>query len=122
MILPICLMEAIGWSSALVAGASMGGCIALAFAIRHPQRTAALGLIDTTAWYGPDAPKNWQQRADAALASGLSSLTDFQVTRWFSDKFRADHPQVVKDCVDDVRAQRCRAAYARDLPDAGAPG
>ncbi|HEV3372073.1 MAG TPA: alpha/beta fold hydrolase [Xanthobacteraceae bacterium] len=116
------LMDQLGWRSALVAGASMGGCIALACAIRHPGRVSALGLVDTTAWYGPDAPKNWEQRANAALASGLSSLTDFQVTRWFGDKFRADNPRVVKECVDiflrnDVAAyaQTCRMLGACDL-------
>jgi 3-oxoadipate enol-lactonase len=116
------LLDALGWQTALVAGASMGGCIALAFAIRHPARVAALGLVDTTAWYGPDAPKNWEQRANAALASGMSSLTDFQVTRWFGDKFRADNPDVVKDCVDTflrndvaVYAQTCRMLGACDL-------
>jgi 3-oxoadipate enol-lactonase len=116
------LLDALGWQTALVAGASMGGCIALAFAIRHPARVSALGLVDTTAWYGPDAPKNWEQRANAALASGMSSLTDFQVTRWFGDKFRADNPEVVKDCVDTflrndvaVYAQTCRMLGACDL-------
>ena len=116
------LMDQLGWRSAVVAGASMGGCIALAFAIRHPQRVSALGLVDTTAWYGADAPKSWEQRANAALTAGLSSLTDFQVTRWFGDEFRADHPQVVKDCVDtfvrnDVAAyaQTCRMLGACDL-------
>jgi 3-oxoadipate enol-lactonase len=116
------LVDRLGWPTAVVAGASMGGCIALAFAIRHPGRVAALGLVDTTAWYGPEAPKNWEQRAHAALASGLSALTDFQVTRWFGDKFRADHPQVVEDCVDtflrnDVAgyAQTCRMLGACDL-------
>jgi 3-oxoadipate enol-lactonase len=116
------LLDRLGWRSALVAGASMGGCIALAFAIRHPPRVSTLALVDTTAWYGPDAPRNWEQRANAALASGLSSLTDFQVTRWFGDKFRADHPQVVKDCVDlfvrndvEAYAQTCRMLGACDL-------
>jgi 3-oxoadipate enol-lactonase len=116
------LIDQLGWRTALVAGASMGGCIALAFAIRHPTRVSALGLVDTTAWYGPEAPKNWEQRANAALAAGLSSLTDFQVTRWFGDKFRAENPQVVKDCVDTflrndvaVYAQTCRMLGACDL-------
>jgi 3-oxoadipate enol-lactonase len=116
------LMDHLGWRSALVAGASMGGCISLAFAITHPARVAALGLIDTTAWYGPDAPKNWEQRANAALASGLSSLIDFQLTRWFGDKFRADNPDVVRESVgvflrNDVAAyaETCRVLGACDL-------
>jgi 3-oxoadipate enol-lactonase len=116
------LFDQLGWRTAAVAGASMGGCIALAFAIRHKARVSGLGLVDTTAWYGPDAPKNWEQRGNAALASGLSSLTDFQVTRWFGDQFRADHPHVVEDCVDTflrndvaVYAQTCRMLGACDL-------
>jgi len=116
------LLDHLRWPSALVAGGSMGGCIALAFAIRHRKRVSALGLIDTTAWYGPDAPKNWEQRANAALGSGLASLIDFQVTRWFGDKFRADHPKLVADCVEtflrnDVGAyaETCRMLGACDL-------
>src|SRR5204863_880589 len=92
------LLDHVGWSSALVAGASMGGCIALAFAAAYPARTAALGLADTTAWYGPDAPAQWAERADKAVQSGLASLVGFQTTRWFGDAFRAGNPEIVKRC------------------------
>ncbi len=116
------LMDQLGWSSALVAGASMGGCIALASAIRHAARVSALGLIDTTAWYGADAPKNWEQRANAARNAGLASLIDFQLTRWFGEKFREENPQVVRESVDmflandvEAYAQTCRMLGACDL-------
>ncbi|RYZ10812.1 MAG: alpha/beta fold hydrolase [Comamonadaceae bacterium] len=85
---------------AIVGGASMGGCVALQFAGSHADRTAGLALIDTTAWYGPTAPKDWEDRAMKAVAQGLASLVDFQKTRWFSDDYRAREPQVVQDCVD----------------------
>src|SRR5258708_7700313 len=49
------LLDHVGWSYAVVAGCSMGGCVAQAFAGLYPSRTAALALIDTTAWYGEDA-------------------------------------------------------------------
>lgn len=55
------LVDAVGWNSALVAGASMGGCVALAFAAKYPQRASALGLVDTTAWYGAEAPRQWEE-------------------------------------------------------------
>jgi 3-oxoadipate enol-lactonase len=122
------LMDHLGWTSALVAGASMGGCIALASATRHAARVSALGLIDTTAWYGADAPKNWEQRANAARSAGLSSLIDFQLTRWFGEKFREENPQVVRESVDvflandvEAYAQTCRMLGACDLR-AGLPG
>lgn len=90
------LLDHVGWRTAAVAGCSMGGCVAQAFAGLYPSRVSALGLIDTTAWYGPDAPKTWRERAAAARSKGLAALTDFQATRWFGDHFRAAHPEVVQ--------------------------
>src|SRR5437660_3223625 len=46
------LLDHAGWRNALVAGCSMGGCIAQAFAGQYPSRVTALALIDPTAWYG----------------------------------------------------------------------
>src|SRR3982074_1814774 len=83
------LLDHVGWSSALVAGASMGGCIALAFAAAYPARTAALGLVDTTAWYGAEAPKQWAERGSRAATAGMAALVEFQTTRSFGDEFRA---------------------------------
>src|SRR5215468_7944289 len=116
------LLDHVGWQSALVAGASMGGCIALAFAAAYPARTAALGLIDTTAWYGAEAPKQWAERAGKAAKEGMSALVEFQTTRWFGDAFRAERGDVVKESVDvflrnDVAAyvETCKMLGAADL-------
>lgn len=89
------LLDHAGWQAVVVAGCSMGGCVAQAFAGLYPTRVKALGLIDTTAWYGEDAPKQWRERAAAARLKGLAGLIEFQVTRWFSDAFRTTHPEVV---------------------------
>lgn len=89
------LLDHVTWPTAAVAGASMGGCVAQAFAGLYPPRTSALGLIDTTAWYGEQAPREWRERADTARAKGLAGLLDFQVTRWFGERFRAEHPETV---------------------------
>ena len=78
----------------------MGGCVALQFAADYPERASALGLIDTSAWYGETAVKDWDGRAERALKEGLAGLIDFQVTRWFSDAFRSAHPEIVQQCVD----------------------
>jgi 3-oxoadipate enol-lactonase len=94
------MLTHLGWDKTLIAGASMGGMVALAFAGRHPSRTSALGLIDTTAWYGPEAAKNWDGRANQAVEKGLASLLDFQTTRWFGDEFRAKRIDVVQQCID----------------------
>ena len=92
------LLDHVGWPSAIVAGASMGGCITLAFAAAYPARAAALGLFDTTAWY--NAPDKWEERATKAVSAGLNEMIDFQTTRWFTDPFRASRPDVVQRSVD----------------------
>jgi 3-oxoadipate enol-lactonase len=84
------LLKSLGWEHAFVAGASMGGCVTLQFAIDYPEMVDGLALIDTTAWYGADAPKSWKERGEKAIADGLPSMIAFQQTRWFSDAFRAD--------------------------------
>jgi 3-oxoadipate enol-lactonase len=105
------VLDHAGWPSAAVAGASMGGCATLAFAIRHRARVAGLGLIDTTDWYGEDAPAAWEKRAEKAENEGLASLIPFQVTRWFTETFRKVDPQATQACIDVFLANDI-AAYA----------
>jgi len=89
------LLDHLKWPAATVAGCSMGGCIAQAFAANYPKRTLGACFIDTTAWYGTEAPKQWRERAATGRTKGLGALIDFQVTRWFSDGFRAARPDAV---------------------------
>jgi 3-oxoadipate enol-lactonase len=114
------LMDHIGWNKAVVAGCSMGGCVAQAFGGLYPTRAQGLALIDTSAWYGPEGPKQFRDRAAAAKAKGMSGLIDFQITRWFSDKFAPAHPERVKKAVDVFLANdfECYAASCALLGDA----
>ncbi len=89
------ILDHCGWPSAAVAGCSMGGGVAQAFAAAYPDRATALALIDTTAWYGPTAPQDWKQRAAKVAEAGFAATIKFQTTRWFSDDFIAAHPDVV---------------------------
>lgn len=91
------LMAHLGWERATVAGCSMGGCVAQALAAQHSELVQALILVDTTAWYGPDAPEKWRERADQARRNGLKSMIEFQQRRWFSDAFIAAHRARVEE-------------------------
>lgn len=91
------LLDRVGWENASVAGCSLGGCVAQAFAAKYPGRLKALGLIDTTSWYGPEAPEKWRSRVVTARANGLTEMLDFQLPRWFSDDFRVRSPEVVEN-------------------------
>ena len=105
------VLDRVGWPSAAVAGASMGGCATLAFATQHRARVAGLGLIDTTDWYGENAPAAWEKRAKQAENEGIASLIPFQLTRWFTETFRKANPHTTQACVDVFLANDI-AAYA----------
>ena len=126
------LLDHFDWPSAVVAGASMGGCVALDFASSFPQRVSGLGLIDTTAWYGPEARAQWAERAGRAQDAGLGTMVGFQIERWFGEAFRKAHPGIVQRAVDtflrndvDAYAASCAMLGACDLrvalPDIKAP-
>jgi len=122
----------LGWPSAVLAGCSMGGCIALAAATRQPRIVAGLALIDTTAWYGDGAAAAWQARADIARNRGFKALLEFQRARWFSPDFLDARPDILAGCVDvflrndpDTYGQACAMLGAVDfraaLPAIAAP-
>lgn len=111
------LLTQIGWERAHVAGASLGGSVALQFAALHPQKLQSLGLIDTTAWYGADAAEKWEWRAKEAEEKGLPALSNFQTTRWFSDAFREAGGEPVERCRNIFLANEthCFASTCRML-------
>ena len=114
------LLDSVGWSSTNVAGCSMGGCVAQAFAGAYPQRVRTLALIDTTAWYGPDAPKEWKARGARPAESGFPSMVEFQLSRWFSDGFRNSHPEIAEQMTQIFLANdaACYAATCEMLGNA----
>lgn len=116
------LLDAVGWDRAVVTGASMGGCISLAFAARYPQRVSGLGLIDTTAWYGPDAPEKWEERGQKAMQDGMATLIAFQKSRWVTERFLGERPDVIEQATSVFLANRpeiyletCRMLGAADM-------
>jgi 3-oxoadipate enol-lactonase len=118
------LLDHVGWESAVAAGCSMGGCVAQAMAGLYHSRVSALGLIDTTAWYGEDAAAAWRDRADTVLSKGLVGLVEFQLQRWFGDEFRKAHPELVRAATEvflkndlDCYAASCIMLGETDLRD-----
>jgi pimeloyl-ACP methyl ester carboxylesterase len=73
------LLDAIGASRAVLIGMSLGGFMSLAFHLRHPERVAALVLVDTGPGFRSDeAREGWnswaRNRADQLEQRGLEAL------------------------------------------------
>lgn len=71
-----------------LAGVSVGGLIAQGFALRHPERLAALVLCDTAPKVGDAAM--WNQRIAAVQDGGLAAIAGPVMERWFSERFRLE--------------------------------
>jgi 3-oxoadipate enol-lactonase len=80
------LLDHLKIGHALVCGISVGGLIAQALALSHPERVRALVLCDTGARIG--TVESWEQRIAAVRASGLNALASAMMERWFSNEFR----------------------------------
>ncbi len=58
------ILDAVGAEKAVIGGLSLGGYMSLAFHLAHPERTAALLIIDTGPGYRSDEPRaGWNATA-----------------------------------------------------------
>jgi 3-oxoadipate enol-lactonase len=81
-------------------GLGLGGALAQAFAIRHPDRVARLMPCCCRAQMVPDFAAMWHKLRDTVRHNGLESIVEPTVQRWFSEDFKAAHPEVL----DPVRS------------------
>ena len=96
----VALLDRLGIERADYVGLSMGGMVGQALALRHPARLGRLVVACSTSSYGPDGRANWQARIRAVEQGGLEAIRDMVASRYFSDAFRAKHPDVVKTVMD----------------------
>jgi 3-oxoadipate enol-lactonase len=111
---------------------SFGGSVAMALAVRHPERVDRLVLADCSADYGPGREENWAQRAVTAATVPRREQFAAQKTRWFSDGFMDRRPDVLQAfedmfvaCAPGAHAAACRAlgglSLLGELPAVAAP-
>jgi 3-oxoadipate enol-lactonase len=75
---------------AILVGDSVGGMIALDFAISRPNQVKALILCDTAAKIG--TAEYWNERIETLRQHGLPYLADAILERWFSPAFAEQYP------------------------------
>jgi 3-oxoadipate enol-lactonase/4-carboxymuconolactone decarboxylase len=86
-------MDAAGVARASLCGVSLGGMIAMTLALKAPDRVEALVLACTSAAMDVAA---WDARIATVRAEGMAAISDMALGRFFSDAFRAHHPETVE--------------------------
>jgi pimeloyl-ACP methyl ester carboxylesterase len=100
------ILDAAGADRAVLAGMSLGGYLSLAFHLAHPQRVAALVLVDTGPGYRNDQARDkwnaWVERRAQQLERG-EPATDFS-----AEVAQAvhDHPEGLPRAARGVMAQK----------------
>lgn len=84
------LVSSLGLSQVVVCGLSVGGQLAQAWGLRHPEQVRGLCLAATAPLLG--SPSVWQQRITQVREDGLAPIVDALLERWFSASYRQRHP------------------------------
>lgn len=90
------LLDHLGIERAHVAGHSLGGMIAVTFARKYPQRVDRLAVLSAAAGRTEDERRRVTERI-ALIAAGIPG-DHFRnsLSRWFTDEFRAAHPELME--------------------------
>jgi len=109
--------------NAILIGVSVGGMIALDFALTYLERVKALVLCDTGAKIG--TADYWAERIAAVRQKGLEPLASVILTRWFSSRFAQTEPAAYQGYYNMLTrtpvegyAATCEALRDADLRDA----
>lgn len=84
------LLDTLEIDQCALVGLSVGGMVAQRIAVRESGRVKALVLCDTAAKIGTH--ESWTSRIAAVHASGLASIADAVLERWFTAEFRKERP------------------------------
>jgi 3-oxoadipate enol-lactonase len=116
------LVEILGLGQHAVVGISIGGLIAMDYALRFGNELRGLVIADSAAQIGN--PEGWQQRIDDVNARGLAEMAAEILPRWFSSQYAEKCPDEYRGYLNMLARQpaagytaSCAALRDADLRD-----
>jgi (E)-2-((N-methylformamido)methylene)succinate hydrolase len=92
-----------GRASAHIVGFSLGGIIAQAMALHHPDKVDGLVLLSAVAGRTPAERERVRQRLEVLRSDGISAITGAAQVRWFTPAFIVRHPEIVQRRMEQLR-------------------
>lgn len=88
------LLDTLGLARISLAGCSLGGLVAQAFALTFPEQVERLVLLDTLPRIG--SPEGWTERIEQVRARGLRALAPELIRRWFAPGYFEAQPDAAR--------------------------
>ncbi len=88
------LLDALAIDTAVLVGISVGGLVAMDFALLHPERVRGLVLCDTAPNIGTAG--GWTERIRAVNERGLEEMAETIMARWFAPGFAQSNPAMFR--------------------------
>lgn len=113
----ISIMDAQGFDRAILAGFSLGGLIAQAVTLAHPDRVVALITVGSVAGRTAEDVANVTARYNEVRETGPYAVAVKSVDRWFSPDYLAAHPEAREQTLAKMKAldPECYAAAYKIL-------
>jgi len=117
----LALLDSLGIGHCAAVGFSLGGMINRRFALDHPDRLAALGILNSPHDRGAEAQAQVEERARQSDSGGPGATLDATFARWFTPGFIAARPDVIQRirgwvlANDPVSYAQCRFVLARGV-------
>ena len=90
------LLDSLDVRKTSLVGLGLGGAIAQAFAIEHAESVENLLPCCCRARMVPEFATMWHKLRGTVQEQGLEAIVEPTVQRWFSDEFKAAHPEVLE--------------------------
>ena len=90
------LLDHLQIERAAIVGFSLGGLIAQAVALNHPDRLNSLTLVSTVGGRTPEEQACADERVEILAQNGALGHLANAVDRWFTPEFAAAHPEVLE--------------------------
>jgi len=109
-------LEALAPGEHVLAGYSMGGRLALALALRRPERVRALVLVSASPGLADAGERAARRAADAALADRIEAIgVEAFAREWAAQPLFAGQPAAVAALAHEDRLRRSAAEHAAQL-------
>jgi 2-succinyl-6-hydroxy-2,4-cyclohexadiene-1-carboxylate synthase len=106
----------LGGGAPVLAGYSMGGRLALALALRRPERVGRLVLVSASPGLASDEERAARRKADAALAERIERIgLEAFAREWGAQPLFADQPAAVAALAHEDRLRRTAGEHAAQL-------